>query len=184
MTPTNILKHEHKVVLMIVDAAEREVRAMESGQPLDGEKIGRMVDFFRTFVDRCHHVKEERHLFPKMQERSPNACSVPISVLLEEHKEGRRLVAAIAEGMAACEHDDSGAAGLLQADIIAYVDLMRAHTDKEDNVVFPLADRILRPADLEALVAEFDRIEAEELGEGVHERYHQLAHELAEGGGA
>jgi hemerythrin-like domain-containing protein len=44
MTPTNILKHEHKVVLMIVDAAEREVRAMESGQPLDGEKIGRMVD--------------------------------------------------------------------------------------------------------------------------------------------
>jgi hemerythrin-like domain-containing protein len=119
-----------------------------------------------------------------MQERSPNACSVPISVLLEEHKEGRRLVAAIAEGMAACEHDDSGAAGLLQADIIAYVDLMRAHTDKEDNVVFPLADRILRPADLEALVAEFDRIEAEELGEGVHERYHQLAHELAEGGGA
>jgi len=27
----------------------------------------------------------------------------------------------------------------------------------------------------------FEKVEAEEIGEGVHEKYHQLAHELAEG---
>ncbi len=29
------------------------------------------------------------------------------------------------------------------------------------------------------MVKAFDRVEAEEIGVGVHEKYHQLAHELA-----
>jgi hemerythrin-like domain-containing protein len=167
---------------MIVEAAEREARAIESGRTADTAKIGRMVEFFQNFVDRCHHAKEERFLFPKMRERSPVASSGPVDVLLEEHQEGRRLVAAMAAGCAATEAGNREAASRLAEDLIGYVDLMRAHTDKEDNVLFPLADRILRPADREALAAEFARIETEELGEGVHERYHQMAHELVEGG--
>jgi len=31
-----------------------------------------------------------------------------------------------------------------------------------------------------ALVKAFDQVEAEEIGEGVHEKYHQLAHELSQ----
>jgi hemerythrin-like domain-containing protein len=183
MTPTDILKHEHKILIMILEAAEQEARGLQAGRSADREKIGRMVEFFRHFVDRCHHVKEERHLFPKMKERSPVATTGPIELLLEEHREGRRLVSAIADGQAAIDTGDSHAAARLLEDLVAYVDLMRAHTDKEDNILFPLADRILRPADQEALATAFDRIESEELGEGVHERYHQMAHELVEGGG-
>jgi hypothetical protein len=33
--------------------------------------------------------------------------------------------------------------------------------------------------DRRALAEAFDRVEAEEMGAGVHEKYHQLAHELA-----
>ncbi len=177
MKPTDILRHEHKIVLMVLEGAEREARAVEGGRPPDAAKIGRMVEFCRHFVDRCHHAKEERHLFPAMLERSPRASDGPIGVLLEEHNEGRRLVEAIAEAVAA-----GGAGAGLAADLVAYADLMRAHTDKEDNVVFPLADRLLRPADQAALAAAFDRLETEELGEGVHERYHAFAHEMAEEG--
>jgi hemerythrin-like domain-containing protein len=104
-----------------------------------------------------------------------------LSVLLEEHKEGRRLVAAIAGGAAAGRGDGKAQAALLE-DLVAYADLMRAHIDKEDNVFFPLADRVLRPGDQEFLLGEFQKIETEELGEGVHERYHQLAHQLGDGG--
>jgi hemerythrin-like domain-containing protein len=56
---------------------------------------------------------------------------------------------------------------------------MRLHIDKENKVLFPLADRLFTPADQQALLQDFDKHEAEEIGAGVHERYHQLAHELA-----
>lgn len=49
---------------------------------------------------------------------------------------------------------------------------------KEDNILFPLADRLFTPGDQKALEREFERVEAEEMGEGTNERYHQLAHEL------
>ena len=178
MNPTDILRHEHRIVLMVLEGAEREARALESGRPPDFETIDLMVDFCRHFVDRCHHVKEEQCLFPAMRQRSPHASDGPIAVLLQEHKEGRRLVEAIAAGSAAAA--GGAPAEALARDLVAYVDLMRAHTDKEDNVVFPLADGLLRPADQAALAADFERIEAKELGPGTHDRYHKMAHQLLE----
>ena len=58
--------------------------------------------------------------------------------------------------------------------------LLRAHIDQEDNVVYPIADQILTAEDQRDLGEAFDRVEAEEMGLGVHERYHTMAHELAE----
>ena len=43
-----------------------------------------------------------------------------------------------------------------------------------------MADKVFTPEDQQALVASFEKHEAEEIGEGVHEKYHQLAHELAQ----
>lgn len=53
------------------------------------------------------------------------------------------------------------------------------YTRTEDNILYPMADGILTFADQAELAAAFDRVEAEDMGEGTHERYHQLAHEWA-----
>ena len=42
-----------------------------------------------------------------------------------------------------------------------------------------MADQLLSAKDDQALFEAFEKIEAEEMGEGVHEKYHQLAHNLA-----
>ena len=44
-----------------------------------------------------------------------------------------------------------------------------------------MADRLLTPKECQEMVKAFDRVETEEIGEGVHEKYHQLAHDLAKG---
>jgi hemerythrin-like domain-containing protein len=180
MKPTDVLRHEHKIVLMVLDGAEHEARQIGAGLPPDAARIGRMVDFFQNFVDRCHHAKEERCLFPMMRDRSPHAAEGPIDILLVEHQAGRRLIVAVAEVLEAAAAGDRRVYAKLADDLMTYANLMRAHTDKEDNIAFPLADRLLRPMDQDDLGLAFDRIEAEELGPGVHERYHRLAHELAE----
>ena len=58
--------------------------------------------------------------------------------------------------------------------------LLRAHIDKEDQILFPMADRLFSPEDQRELEVAFDQVEAEEIGLGVHDRYHQMAHDLAE----
>jgi hypothetical protein len=67
MTPTETLKHEHQIILLVLDAVEREMRQIQAGGPLDEARIEQMIDFIRNFADRCHHAKEETLLFARME---------------------------------------------------------------------------------------------------------------------
>lgn len=179
MTATQVLKHEHQIVLLILGAAEREAKSIEETGKANTEEIEKMVEFFRNFVDRCHHAKEEKHLFPKMQECGLPRESGPIAVMLAEHEEGRQRVKGIAAALTQVIAGDSSALVTLRENLLAYAELLRAHIAKEDSVLFPMADRVVCAAAQQSLVEAFEKVEAEELDEGVHEKYHQLAHDLA-----
>jgi hemerythrin-like domain-containing protein len=179
MNPTETLKHEHDIVLLILDAAEREARSIRETGTAHVEQIEEMVDFFRNFVDRCHHGKEERHLFPKMHDRGMPAGAGPIAVMLHEHEQGRAAVRAVADALARVKAGEAQAASALAEGLLAYAGLLRNHISKENNVLFPMADQMLSLADQQLLAGAFEKVEAEEMGEGTHEKYHQLAHRLS-----
>ncbi|MFW6154229.1 MAG: hemerythrin domain-containing protein [Planctomycetota bacterium] len=180
MTPTEMLKHEHQVILMVLDAAERDVDTLTGSGRVSGERIRRFLEFFRNFADRCHHAKEEDHLFRLMTERGIPTEAGPIGVMLAEHDEGRGRLAAVDDALPAAEQDDPTAVEAVAENLQAYVDLLRQHIAKEDNILYVMADQAFSEADQAALAAAFERIEAEALGEGAHERFHRLAHDLAE----
>ena len=175
MTPTETLKHEHQIILLVLEAAEREAGAIRQSGRFDAAKVHKFLDFFREFVDRCHHFKEEKHLFPQMEGAAPESAG-PISMMLREHQEGRRLLGALA---ASVEKPDAASAAKVSEGLLAYADLLRQHIFKEDNVLYPLTDRVLDEEDRQALAEGFAMVESQEMGEGTHEKYHQLAHELA-----
>jgi len=102
----------------------------------------------------------------------------PIAVMLQEHDEGRRRMKAVADALPQAGSGDASALTSVRSNLLAYVQLLRAHIDKEDNVLYPMADRLFMPEDQRALTEAFEKVEAEEIGEGIHEKYHQLAHDL------
>jgi hemerythrin-like domain-containing protein len=181
MTAIETLKHEHQIVLLVLAGAERETQSIRKTGKADTAKIETMLDFFKNFVDRCHHTKEEKHLFPKMLERGLPKEGGPITVMLYEHDQGRARVRAVAAALPEAKKGNASAAAAVRDDLSSYIELLRAHIDKENNVLFPMAEQILSPEDMRQLSAAFEKVEAEEIGEGVHEKYHHLAHELAEG---
>jgi hemerythrin-like domain-containing protein len=178
VSPTETLKHEHKIVLLVLAGAEREARSIQAGDGAHVEEIEQMVDFFKNFVDRCHHGKEERHLFPAMHGKGMPLDAGPLAVMLHEHELGRGAVRAIAEALDRVKHGEAAAGSDLAAALLGYVELLRNHISKEDNVLFPMADRILPAEEQVDLAVLFDKVEEEEIGPGVHEKYHELAHRL------
>ena len=176
-SPTEQLRHEHELVLMVVEAMEREVADIGKTGRVHRERVAQMVDFTRNFTDGCHHSKEERVLFPALEERDA-AAGGPVSVMLSEHEAGREAIRAIDAALP--DVDESEAARAAVAENLAlYAHLLRLHINKENTVLFPLAERMLSDQEQEMLAAEFKRIEEEETGAGVHQRYHELAHTLA-----
>jgi len=180
VTPTEILKHEHQIILLVLNGAEREGNAARKKGGCDAQTVAKMADFFKMFVDRCHHAKEEQHLFPALERHGVAKEGGPVGVMLSEHDEGRSHVRAIAAALPGLKAGRPEAAAAVAGRLLAYAALLRAHIDKEERVLFAMADRVLTANECQDMVKAFDRVEAEELGEGVHEKYHQLAHELAE----
>lgn len=175
-----ILEHEHDVILLVLDAVEREAARIRADGKADPPRVNRMLDFARQFADRCHHAKEERLLFPRLADCGIARDGGPIGVMLAEHERGREFVRAAAEALPAAAGGDATAAGKLAEALSGYVSLLRAHIAKENQVLYVMGRRLLPESDDRDLVAAFERVEAEEMGAGTHEKYHRLAHELAE----
>jgi hemerythrin-like domain-containing protein len=180
-TPTQVLMEEHELILEALDALEKKVAAIGAIPAADRSYFEKAVTFLREFADKCHHGKEENLLFKRMTERGFPAESGPIAVMLSEHEAGRAYIRGMADGAAKLGIDPA-AAGRIAESARGYIELLRAHIGKENNVLFPMADRALTLDDQTRLAAEFERFEAEETGAGVHDAMLKLLAELKAGG--
>jgi hemerythrin-like domain-containing protein len=180
MTPTQILNAEHRVILRVLACLERiREQAVAQGH-LDGDSAAEAIAFFREFADRCHHGKEERHLFGLMERRGVPLAGGPIGVMLSEHDLGREQVRGMDAALSGASQGQPDALRGFAEHARLYVELLRAHIAKEDGILFPMADQVLSPQDQHELGAAFARVEREEMGDGVHEAFHAAADRLGD----
>lgn len=178
MTPTQELIAEHNAVLVALRILEEIETAIEAGDEPALEHLGQLLDFFRGFVDRCHHGKEEDVLFPELERRGVKREGGPIGVMLMEHEIGRGHVRELSDGLDRLRRGEAAARTTIREHARAYPDLLRSHILKENNILFPLADRLL-PEDVAArITGEFAGIERDRVGKGKHEAYHAMLHDL------
>jgi hypothetical protein len=129
------------------------------------------LDFFETFMDKCHNMKEEKVLFPKLEQRGIPREGGPIGVMLLEHQKEREFLKAIKGSL------DENESESVSEHSKAFAELVKDHVWKEDNTLYPMGKKVLNEGDAQKLVTGFDGIE-KDLGKGVHEKYHELAEKL------
>lgn len=174
--PSQILSDEHRVIERVLSALDALTRR-PAAQALPEWK--KALDFIRQFADACHHFKEEQVLFPAMEEHGIPKEGGPIGMMLIEHEEGRGYVRAMAAAIAAVEAGEEAANDTLGQNAQAYIRLLREHIVKEDEILYPMAERVIPVAEQSAMLARFAEHEAKDMGAGTHQRYVKLAEELA-----
>ena len=60
----------------------------------------------------------------------------------------------------------------------AYLRLLREHIQKEDEILFRIADDVIPVDEQKELLRSFEKHEAKEMGTGVHEKYLTITQEL------
>lgn len=142
MRSTHELVREHEVILGVLAALERRLEDADRTGTVPVEFLREFLAFCRSFVDRCHHAKEEQCLFPCMERRGVAREGGPIGAMLEEHVQGRALVAQIAERLDRYERVAARPADVL-ASCREYLDLLRGHIDKENHLVLPAGEAVM-----------------------------------------
>jgi hemerythrin-like domain-containing protein len=178
MKATKQLMDEHEGIRVMLRILVSYCGILESGAGVDADHVERSLDFVRGFADRCHHAKEEEVLFPALEAAGVAREGGPIGVMLKEHNLGRGYIRAAGEAFESYRGGEPKAAAGMVANLRSYINLLDQHIDKENNVLFVMADRVLSEAKQEELFEAFERIETEKIGIGKHEAYHRLLDEL------
>ncbi len=170
--PTEILADEHKNIIIVIDALDRECDALVSGKELDKNFIEKAIDFFRNYADKFHHAKEEEILFKELRRNSDKIDCEPTVQMEYEHELGRNFIKQMEEGL-----NENNKRKLVE-NARRYIQLLQEHIFKEDNILFPMADSALDNKAQKLMSLKFKQIEQERFGDKIKSKYLLFAKEL------
>lgn len=167
--PLRALMDEHREYDGILTAFEDALRTFKEGGWRFSKEVSRVFrDFFR-FVDEelvPHHQKEDKWLFPLLRERllasgehSPGLNPfTPVDVMEDDHVKIGQTSCLIFNllGLAARLPDPRSAAIIYNhawEQGRDFVERLKLHIFKEEEVLFPLTHRLIRPDEFAAMAA-------------------------------
>jgi hemerythrin-like domain-containing protein len=168
------LRNEHEAILHVLTITDNVI---STGARDDESKLkfgNELVYFLKIFADKCHHGKEETYLFTELEKKGVPNKGGPIGVMLQEHAQGREFISLMSNSLEAENLVDF----ILNAS--KYRDLLRNHIDKENSVLFVMADRLLDEKMQDDLFLKFEEHEEKVIGHGVHEELHSTIHKWEE----
>lgn len=167
------LRADHANMALLLDALERELRAMAGGGAPhcapDYDIVQSVLDYCLTYPDLYHHPQEDA-VYERLRARRPDAAE-DLAAIHEQHGElaalTRRLAAAVRLILQDAEVSRA-AFGALAHD---FLERYRRHMAIEEMTLFPEAERTLEPADWAAIEAAFTRSSDPLFGADVDERF-------------
>jgi len=179
MDAIDILMGEHRLIERVAGALVSFADEARRGGSDDRGELDRFVTFVREFADARHHGKEEKILFAAMVEAGFPRNGGPIAVMLVEHDQGRSHARALAELAASATPWTAADRDRLAWVSRAWADLLGAHIQKEDRILYPMAEQRLPQSILDRVDADCRAFQARENESGEYDRLRRLGEDLA-----
>lgn len=169
-------KKEHEEIALMLAILEKICAQLEVKKNVDQTNLEGIIEFFMIFVDPCHHGKEEDLLFPAVRPMEGKF----LGTLLGEHSQGRSYVRIMTKATIQIKKGCTCVQEEYAARVQKYIALMYRPIEKENDVLFPLLDRLLGKKRQRELVDGFEKLENKTIVAGIHEKFHKLLSELRE----
>lgn len=165
---TQDLRKEHEAILYVLQILDKMMQADGNKAETLLQYYGEVVYFLKIFADKCHHGKEENYLFKELVEKGVLNEGGPVGVMLAEHAQSRNYIAHMSRSLESKDRNGFNHAA------VQYRDLLRQHIEKENNVLFMMADNLIDEQAQSDLFEQFERHEETVIGHGVHEKLHAM----------
>jgi len=157
---TQALVSEHRLILRMIALLERNAPRTAAGSYSNWKFYLDGVDFIRNYADRFHHAKEEDVLFEALIKNGMPREHSPIAAMLMEHDQGRAFVKAMETATLEALDGQEGVERIIADNALAYAALLREHIEKEDDILYPLAERVIPDIMRDDIIAGYTAAEA------------------------
>lgn len=173
-----LLKQDHEITERVFAAMEAQFASAAGPAPA---QVGLLVEYLQGYVDRCHNQKEELHLFARLEGKGMPRHGGPLAVMLQEHERAKEILSRLVPLGCAFAAGNAAALPELHATFAEYATLCKDHFWKENDILYPMAQRMLSDEDAAEVVGGIEAVEAA-LGAGTRARYYRIAEEIIDHG--
>ena len=140
---TEVMVKQHANISRMLKVIKEICCGILEGDEIDQKEFAEILDFIRRYADGHHHRREELVLFPEMVDHLEEVASIIIKHgMLVEHDLVRAHVRALDEALKLYAQEPTTEYKLqILTEAMAYANRLQQHVEKENNVVYPLADR-------------------------------------------
>ena len=157
---TDALVTEHRLILRMITLLERNAPRTADGTYSNWQFYLDGIDFIRNYADRFHHAKEEDVLFEALIKNGMPRENSPIAAMLMEHDQGRAFVKNMETAALEAQAGQAGRGQIIADNALAYAALLREHIEKEDDILYPLAERVIPESMRDGIIAGYTAAEA------------------------
>jgi len=166
------LKNEHEIILSAVSHLNRLLSLIKE-RALQKE-IADLLELFKEYIDLCHNRKEEAVLFSELANSGVSKDDSPIGVLTEEHQREKKLLIQMTESFV--NQNDYAS---FTANAKEYMELIKIHILRENNILFPIAENILSNEKQDDVCKQFEKYEENAVGIGRYQALNEILAALA-----
>lgn len=141
------IEWEHRALAAVLHGLKYLVDEIAVGKPRADPRVFRaMVHYIDAFPERFHHPKEDHYLFARVRARTHEADAV-LDELERQHVEGQSRVRRLEQALLRYEEGGNAYFGEFAQSVEEYVQFYWGHMRLEEDVVLPLARRVLTAED-------------------------------------
>lgn len=143
----SVIRDEHRSLVAVLQGLQSLVRDIrDRGAGPDFDLFSLIVDYIEVFPEKLHHPKENDYLFKAVRTRTAEAGAV-LDELEREHTQCDALVRSLRHALARYRVGGTQGFEAFAAAVDDYLDFHWKHMQKEEDIVIPLAERVLTDAD-------------------------------------
>lgn len=160
----------------LLDLLEAELAIYRQGGIPDFDLMRDVMDYTTAYPERYHHPKEDL-IFEKIREKGGEGADLARD-LIEEHRKGEELSNRFAEALGNVALEAEIPRQRFEELAREFLEFSRAHMEKEEETLLPLAERVLGDEDWAEIDAGLVAPEDPLFGEKLDERYRALYESL------
>jgi branched-chain amino acid transport system ATP-binding protein len=140
-----VIRDEHRSIAAVLRGLVRHIEEVNAGERApDFPLFMARFEYLEVVPERVHHPKEDDYLFRLLRQRTPEGQAI-FDELEAEHAENASMLAHLRIRLE--EFRENGEAAAFEQVLKVYANFHWDHMGKEENIVLPMADRYLKPAD-------------------------------------
>jgi hemerythrin-like domain-containing protein len=175
-TPLEVLLEDHRNTRRLLDVLERQIGIFaEAGTP-DYDVIMGVAECFLDYPNLCHHPKEDVIAARLLAAHPVEAAA--IADLSREHTVAHERARRFRQTVHALLADSDIAREVVVDAARRFIAFERRHMQMEEEGFFPLAERLLGPADWRAIEAELSEMADPVFGAQVAQSFRTVSERL------